>query len=89
MRERISYEILENGYLINLDGKPWVKQIEPHIPFKGVSYEESCLKQIDEIVEGHENPTPVNETILNPNDEITEMQLAIAELYEMILGGAN
>lgn len=87
MRERISYEILENGYLIKLDGKPWVKQVEPYIPYRCDSYEESCLKHIEEIVEDHENPTPVEEVMTNPADEITEMQLAITELYEMVLGG--
>lgn len=83
-RENITYEILEDGYLINLDGKAWVKQVEPNIPYRCDSYEEACLKHIEEIVESHENPTPVEE---QPIDEITEMQLAITELYEMVLGG--
>ena len=83
IREKITYEILEDGYIINNDGKPWIKQVEPYIPYKDMSYEECCLKHIDEIVKDFENPTPVEE----PIDEITEMQLAIAELYEMVLGG--
>ena len=61
-----------------------MKQVEPNIPYRCESYEESCLKHIEEIVQVHENPTPTGE---QPIDEITEMQLAIAELYEMVLGG--
>lgn len=54
MRDRITYEILENGYLIKLDGKPWIKQYEPYIPYPNLSYEEGCLKHIEEIVASHE-----------------------------------
>lgn len=48
----IAYEILNDGYMIYLDGKPWVKQREPHgKPMDpGKSYEENCLLQIDEII---------------------------------------
>ena len=87
MRNKITYEILENGYLINFEGRPWVKQVEPYIPYKCESYEKSCLKHIDEIIESHENPTPIEDVTITSADEITEMQLAIAELYEMVLGG--
>lgn len=82
LRERITYEIVENGYKINLDGNPWIKQIEPYIPYKNLSYEENCAKQIDELCK-------IEEDEKNKADEVTELQLAIAELYEMILGGAN
>lgn len=54
MQDRITYEILEDGYLINLDGKAWIKQYEPYIPYPELSYEEGCLKQIEEIVASHE-----------------------------------
>ena len=82
MRDRITYEILENGYLIKLDGKLWIKQIEPYIPYPELSYEEGCLKQIEEVCKANEEEE-------KKIDEITEMQLAITELYEMVLGGAN
>ena len=55
MRERITYEILENGYRINLDGKPWIEQLEPYIPNPSISYEENAIAQIEEIVAMHEN----------------------------------
>lgn len=54
-RERISYEILENGYRINLDGQPWIEQTEPYIPDKLKSYEENAIAQMEELVAMHEN----------------------------------
>lgn len=80
LRDRITFEILENGYKINLDGNPWIKQVEPYIPYRNVSYEESCLMQIEDLCKAEEDEQ-------KRLDEITEMQLAIAELYEMVLGG--
>ena len=82
LRERITYNILENGYKIYLDGNPWIKQVEPYIPYRNVSYEESCLMQIEDLCKADEDEQ-------KRLDEITEMQLAITELYEMMLGGTN
>ena len=45
----ISYEVLSNGYAIYLDGKLWIKQIEPYMPYPSMSYENGCLEQIKEI----------------------------------------
>ncbi|WP_343209481.1 hypothetical protein [Anaerolentibacter hominis] len=45
----VTYEIVSNGYNIYLDGKLWITQHEPYIPFKDVTYEESCLKQMDDL----------------------------------------
>ena len=55
MRDRITYEILENGYRINLDGKPWIHQYEPYIPNPSISYEENAIAQIEELAAMHEN----------------------------------
>ena len=55
MRDRITYEILENGYRINLDEKPWIHQYEPYIPNPSISYEENAIAQIEELVAMHEN----------------------------------
>ena len=54
-RERITYEILENGYRINLDGKPWIEQLEPYIPNPSISYEENAIAQMEELVAMHGN----------------------------------
>jgi hypothetical protein len=78
--KEVSYEVVENGYRIYLEGRLWITQTEPYIPYPNLSYEEGCLKQIEEICSA-------NEQAQRKQDEITEMQLAITELYEMMLGG--
>lgn len=82
MRDRITYEILENGYRINLDGKPWIEQTEPYIPYPNLSYEECCLKHIDELCAPQEEAVSLQ-------DQITNLELALAELYEAQQGGAE
>ena len=77
MRDRITYEILENGYIINLDGKPWIEQTEPYIPYPNLSYEEGCLKQIDDLCKSQEEAVSLQ-------DQITNLELAMAEIYESL-----
>lgn len=48
-RDRITYEIKETGYDIFLDGKLWITQYPPYIPYPNVTLEECCLKQIEEL----------------------------------------
>lgn len=47
----IAYEILEDGYMIYLDGKPWIKQCGTYGKPMDASktYEENCLLQIEDI----------------------------------------
>lgn len=47
----IAYEILEDGYMIYLDGKPWILQqgIYANPMDKTKTYEENCLAQIEEL----------------------------------------
>lgn len=49
--KEISYEIFDDGYMIYLDTKPWVKQREPYGKPMDASknYEENCLLQIEDI----------------------------------------
>ena len=82
MRDRITYEILENGYEIKLDGKLWITQDTTNLPYPNLTLEECCLKQIDDIC------TPQEEAI-SLQDQITDIELAIAELYEAQQGGTN
>ena len=59
-QKTISYNILENGYDIYLNNTIWVTQHEPHIPYPEMSYENGCLKQIEEIcnqIESQEDDT--------------------------------
>ena len=77
MRERITYEILENGYRINLDGKLWITQDTTNLPYPNLTLEECCLKQIDDIC------TPQEEAV-SLQDQITNLELAMAEIYESL-----
>lgn len=47
----IAYEILSDGYMIYLDGKPWIKQRGTYGKPMDASknYEENCLLQIENI----------------------------------------
>lgn len=45
----VSYEILENGYKLYLDGNDWIYQYEPYIPNHNKSYEENAWDQIKEL----------------------------------------
>ena len=77
MRDRITYEILENGYRINLDGKLWITQDTTNLPYPNLTLEEGCLKQIDDIC------TPQEEAV-SLQDQITNLELAMAEIYESL-----
>ena len=50
--KQISYEVIDNGYKIYLDGQLWIHQYEPYIPDKTKSYEENAVAQIEEIYNG-------------------------------------
>ena len=52
--KNVSYKIFEDGYKIYLDGVEFIHQYEPYIPYPNLSYEEGCLKQIEELVASHE-----------------------------------
>ena len=49
--ENISYEILENGYKIYLNGKLWIEQLDQYAkPIdESKSFEENCIAQLNEI----------------------------------------
>lgn len=51
-----TYEIKENGFIILRYGKPYMVQLEPHIPNPSISYEENAMQMIKEIEEPHVNP---------------------------------
>ena len=88
--QEVSYEVTENGYMIYLGGKPWISQNEPYIPYPDLGYEESCLKQIEELVVQSEQPVkPTTEEKIAELEEQLEIQAqTITELAE-IIGGAE
>ena len=53
--KQISYEVIDDGYKIYLDGQLWIHQYEPFIPNPSKSYEENAIAQIEELVAMHEN----------------------------------
>ena len=81
-KERITYEILEDGYMLYLDGKPWIKQHTAHVFYPELSLKENAELHIDELCK-EVKPEPTVE------DQITELQLAMAEIYEVMVGGAE
>lgn len=48
----LTYEILENGYVIKDNGRTWIKQVEPFIPNPNLSYEKNAIEQMQELLDG-------------------------------------
>ena len=76
----ISYEINDKGYTIYLDGVAWIQQEEPFIPYPNLSYEEGCLKQIEELC----NPIMIESVESEQNAKILKSNEAIAEQLNRI-----
>ena len=72
--KKVSYEILEDGYKIYLDGKEWIHQYEPYIPNRELSYEENAIAQIEEIIASHENQPTVDEQIAMLEAQLEELK---------------
>ena len=98
-KNSITYKILNNGYEIYLDGKIWISQIEPYIPYPSLSYEEGCLKQIEEIC-SESSITGEHEDMLNrisalqevnamQEDIINENKFVIDNLSGIILDNSS
>ena len=87
--KQVSYEVIENGYKIYLDGQLWIYQYEPYIPDKSKSYEENAVAQIEEIYNGHQQALKEQQEQVSLQDQITNLELALAELYEAQQGGTN
>ena len=47
----LTYEIKDNGYIINRDGRPWISQPEPYAKLyvAGGSYEDNAKAQCEEL----------------------------------------
>lgn len=86
--QSISYSVEENGYTIYLGEKAWISQHEPYIPYPELGYEQSCLKQIEELATANEESTSQDELnaemILN-QAMILENQSAQDEVLAEIL----
>lgn len=78
----VSYEILDDGYKIYIDGTEWIHQYEPLIPYTDLSYEDGCLKQIEELVNTEGQNADQSKQIEELQQQITDMQVALCEVYE-------
>lgn len=47
--DRITYEVLDDGYMLYLDGEKWIHQFEPFIPNPDLTYEENAIAQIESL----------------------------------------
>lgn len=78
----LTYQIESNGYLILKDNEPWISQYEPFIPDKSKSYEANAIAQIEELIKNSEESKKEQATIEDLQQQVTDLQLALAELVE-------
>ena len=78
--ENISYEILENGYKIYLDGKLWIEQLDEYSkPFdKNKSFEENCLLQLADITA---TATAHTDTL---EERVTVVESAVMDIADVL-----
>ena len=78
--ENISYEILENGYKIYLDGKLWIEQLDGYAkPYDTAkTYEENCLLQLEDITT---TATAHTDTL---EDRVTVVESAVMDIADVL-----
>lgn len=76
--QKVSYEVSDDGYDIYLDGRPWMVQHEPYIPYPQLGYEGSCLKQIEDLC----NPPAPPKSAME--ERVTSLEDMIIEMSEII-----
>ena len=82
MENTYTYEVTENGYYIYINGKKVIHQYEPYIPNKSLSYEENAKAQIEELKASEEAQKEEKTQMEQMQQDITDIQLALVELYE-------
>ena len=83
MENTYTYEVTENGYYIYINGKKVIHQYEPYIPNSSLSYEENAKAQIEELKASKEAEKEEKTDIEQMKSDITDIQLALVELYEL------
>lgn len=83
MKKTYSYEVTENGYYILINGKKIIHQYEPYIPDKTKTYKENAESQIEEMKSYDEKAKIDKTNIEQMQEDITNIQLALTEIYEM------
>ena len=82
MKKEYTYEVTENGYYILINGEKVIHQYEPYILNKELSYEENAKAQIKEMKQADENTVQEKIEIEQLKEQITDLQLALAEIVE-------
>lgn len=84
MEEKIySYEVTQNGYFILINGVKVIHQYEPYIPDKTKTYKENAETQIEEMKAYDKKKKTEKTQIEQIQEDITDLQLALTEIYEM------
>ena len=83
MENTYTYEVTENGYYILINEKKVIHQYEPYIPDKSKSYEENAKAQIEELKASEEAQKEEKTQMEQMQQDITDIQLALVELYEL------
>ena len=83
MEKTYTYEITENGYYILIDGEKVIHQYEPYIPDKTKTYKENAEAQIEELKAADEKAKTEKTQVEQIQEDITNIQLALTEIYEM------
>jgi hypothetical protein len=73
----LTYEIKDNGYTINRDGRPWISQPEPYAKLfvPNGTYEDNAKAQIEELCKPSE---PTSE------DKMDEIYSALDDLAQTV-----
>ena len=83
MEKIYSYEVTENGYYILVNGKKVMHQYEPYIPDETKTYKENAEAQIEEMKANDEKTKNRKNDMQQMQEDITNIQLALTEIYEM------
>ena len=78
--ENISYEIVEKGYKIYLNGKLWIEQLDEYSkPYdKDKTYEENCLLQLEDITA---TATAHTDTL---EERVTVVESAVMDIADVL-----
>ena len=73
-KDQITYEVLEDGYMLKLDGKDWILQHKEHFFYPELSLEENAELHIEELCKPVEEPTV--------EEQIADLEAQLAVLKE-------
>jgi len=90
-KTRLTYDILDNGYVIKLEGKKWIEQLgENSKPMDSTkTFEENCLLQIEDLTKEVAEETPEIELVKTDVADLKakdlENKVALAQIFELVV----